>query len=375
MCANAGVDLSNVDAGQAALLPKDGDRSAHRIRNSIRVATRLEVGGRHLRHVRSGLALGLTDVAIGVAGIAAVVDLRGDIDSRGQDAARHRGRDRRRGCRRRGTGDGQEPSAFRPRSSADWTRAWFDDGSVRELIRPPERGLVPLTASATAVACVPISKPGVRSVHSPRTRSRQSELDLRQSACRAPPHRTTPGRGDSSRSRPPRPSSGWPTPWGTGGGPTSPPTASRARAIDELVESVHQKLTGAPSLVLGCLTWDGLDRYPDADPAAGRVGHGAAVARCGGREPHARRGRSEPRVVLGRGADLLPRRRARRARARPGMAAPRDGARRSPGPGLPSGGLGRRSRSRNSAPAGDARQPSAAGGTSRACGSRLRRAT
>jgi F420 biosynthesis protein FbiB-like protein len=33
--------------------------------------------------------------------------------------------------------------------------------------------------------------------------------------------------------------------------------------IDELVGASHRKLVGAPALVLACLTWDGLDRYPD----------------------------------------------------------------------------------------------------------------
>ena len=33
--------------------------------------------------------------------------------------------------------------------------------------------------------------------------------------------------------------------------------------IDELVAASHAKITGAPAIVLGCLTWDGLDRYPD----------------------------------------------------------------------------------------------------------------
>jgi coenzyme F420-0:L-glutamate ligase / coenzyme F420-1:gamma-L-glutamate ligase len=33
--------------------------------------------------------------------------------------------------------------------------------------------------------------------------------------------------------------------------------------IADLVRASHRKLTGAPALVLGCLTWDGLDRYPD----------------------------------------------------------------------------------------------------------------
>ena len=33
--------------------------------------------------------------------------------------------------------------------------------------------------------------------------------------------------------------------------------------VDKLVAASHAKLTGAPALVLGCLTWEGLDRYPD----------------------------------------------------------------------------------------------------------------
>ncbi|MBM3674073.1 MAG: nitroreductase family protein [Actinobacteria bacterium] len=33
--------------------------------------------------------------------------------------------------------------------------------------------------------------------------------------------------------------------------------------VDELVDASLRKITGAPALVLGCLTWNGLDRYPD----------------------------------------------------------------------------------------------------------------
>ena len=40
-------------------------------------------------------------------------------------------------------------------------------------------------------------------------------------------------------------------------------TASPAARVDELVDASHAKITGAPAIVLGCLTWDGLDRYPD----------------------------------------------------------------------------------------------------------------
>jgi F420 biosynthesis protein FbiB-like protein len=35
--------------------------------------------------------------------------------------------------------------------------------------------------------------------------------------------------------------------------------------IDELLDASHRKITDAPALVLACLTWDGLDRYPDAE--------------------------------------------------------------------------------------------------------------
>jgi len=85
VCANAGVDLSNVDEGWAALLPVDSDRSARRIRDALRATRGVEVAvvisdtfGRPWRQ-------GLTDVAIGVAGLAAVVDLRGSTDARGRE--------------------------------------------------------------------------------------------------------------------------------------------------------------------------------------------------------------------------------------------------------------------------------------------------
>lgn len=84
ICANSGVDLSNVEAGYAALLPIDSDRSARRIRDIVRSQLGVTVGviisdtfGRPWRH-------GLTDVAIGVAGIAGVVDLRGTEDALGR---------------------------------------------------------------------------------------------------------------------------------------------------------------------------------------------------------------------------------------------------------------------------------------------------
>ena len=53
---------------------------------------------------------------------------------------------------------------------------------------------------------------------------------------------------------------------------------SEAR-IEELVDASQQKLVTAPALVLGCLTWDGLDRYPDA--ARQRAEFGMALLSLG----------------------------------------------------------------------------------------------
>lgn len=85
VCANAGIDLSNVERGYAALLPEDSDRSARRIRDGLRARAGVEVAvivsdtfGRTWRR-------GLTDVAIGCAGIGAVVDYRGTTDAQGRE--------------------------------------------------------------------------------------------------------------------------------------------------------------------------------------------------------------------------------------------------------------------------------------------------
>ncbi|SRR5579875_74760 len=84
VCANAGVDLSNVERGWAALLPLDPDRSARRLRDGLRARLGVQVGvivsdtfGRTWRR-------GVTDVAIGCAGVAGVVDLRGTEDALGR---------------------------------------------------------------------------------------------------------------------------------------------------------------------------------------------------------------------------------------------------------------------------------------------------
>jgi len=87
VCANAGVDFSNVPAGKAALLPRHPDRSAQRIREGLRQQAGVEAAvvvsdtfGRPWRR-------GLTDVAIGCSGILPILDLRGHQDALGRELA------------------------------------------------------------------------------------------------------------------------------------------------------------------------------------------------------------------------------------------------------------------------------------------------
>jgi coenzyme F420-0:L-glutamate ligase / coenzyme F420-1:gamma-L-glutamate ligase len=84
VCANSGVDLSNVERGQAALLPLDSDRSARRVRDIVRARLGVTVGVIVSDTFGRAWRKGLTDVAIGVAGIAGVVDLRGTEDALGR---------------------------------------------------------------------------------------------------------------------------------------------------------------------------------------------------------------------------------------------------------------------------------------------------
>lgn len=85
VCANAGVDRSNADPGTMILLPDDPDRSAHRIRARLQQSLGLDLPviisdtfGRPWRR-------GLTDVAIGVSGLAPILDLVGTTDWAGRE--------------------------------------------------------------------------------------------------------------------------------------------------------------------------------------------------------------------------------------------------------------------------------------------------
>jgi coenzyme F420-0:L-glutamate ligase/coenzyme F420-1:gamma-L-glutamate ligase len=141
VCANAGVDRSNVPDGYVTLLPLDADRSARRIRDGLRAAVGVEVGvivsdtfGRPWRR-------GVTDVAIGCAGIAAVVDLRGTTDALGRtlEVTEVAVADELAAAAELVMGKSTGVAAAIVRGVE---RSWFRDASVRsEIVRPPAEDL------------------------------------------------------------------------------------------------------------------------------------------------------------------------------------------------------------------------------------------
>jgi coenzyme F420-0:L-glutamate ligase/coenzyme F420-1:gamma-L-glutamate ligase len=138
VCANAGVDASNVPPGTLAMLPLDPDGSAERLRTSLQ-----EAG------IRAGVVIsdtfgrpwriGQTNVALGVAGIHAVRDHRGEKDSFGMEleATIIAIADEIAGAAElvMGKSEGIPVAIVRGIEGA------AGEGSARELIRPPEEDL------------------------------------------------------------------------------------------------------------------------------------------------------------------------------------------------------------------------------------------
>lgn len=140
VCANSGIDLSNVERGTAALLPKDSDRSARRIRDIVRARLNIDVAVIVSDTFGRAWRKGLTDVAIGVAGIAAVVDLRGTPDALGRvmQVTEVAVADELASTAElvMGKSSGIPVAVIRGVDSA-----WLRESSVRELIRPPAEDL------------------------------------------------------------------------------------------------------------------------------------------------------------------------------------------------------------------------------------------
>ncbi len=274
---------------------------------------------------------GLTDVAIGVSGIAAVVDLRDTTDALGRvlQVTEVAVADEIASAAELVMGKSTSVPVAIVRG---FDPSWLREGSVRELIRPTTKTS---SGDTDTVSAVPAFVEARRSIRAflPDVPAR-AELDaIVEAACLAPaPHHSRPWRfvvvdtDDAKQALAHGMGERWRRDLTADGVP--------AARVDELVDASHDKLVRAPAFVVGCLTWDGLDRYPDERRQ--RAEWGMALLSLGAAVENLMLAATdrEPRVVLGRRADLLPRRSARRARPPGRVAAPRARARRHARPGL-----------------------------------------
>jgi coenzyme F420-0:L-glutamate ligase/coenzyme F420-1:gamma-L-glutamate ligase len=140
VCANAGIDLSNMESGTAALLPVEPDRSAKHVRDALRARAGVEVAVIVSDTFGRAWRTGLTDVAIGVSGIAAVVDLRETPDALGRilHVTEVAIADEIAGAAElvMGKSAGVPVAIVRGLDAS-----WFREGSYRELVRPPAEDL------------------------------------------------------------------------------------------------------------------------------------------------------------------------------------------------------------------------------------------
>ncbi len=140
ICASAGVDRSNAPGeGWVVLLPRDPDASAARIRDALTarfgVAPAVLVSDSFGRAWRQGT----TDVAIGVAGMQPLLDLRGTADERGRtlESTVIAVADELAGAAELVMGKAEGVPAVLVRGYS----VPSGDGSARELVIPPERDL------------------------------------------------------------------------------------------------------------------------------------------------------------------------------------------------------------------------------------------
>jgi coenzyme F420-0:L-glutamate ligase / coenzyme F420-1:gamma-L-glutamate ligase len=142
VCASAGVDRSNTPGdGWVVLLPKDPDASAERLRDGL--AARFGIAPAVIVSDSFGRAWrqGTTDVAIGVAGMLPLLDLRGKADARGRTLASTviAVADELAGAAELVMGKASGVPAALVRGYA----APAGEGSARDLVMPPERDLFP----------------------------------------------------------------------------------------------------------------------------------------------------------------------------------------------------------------------------------------
>jgi len=259
VCANAGVDASNVAVGLLSLLPEDPDGSAETLRASL--VERLGVA-------RLGVVItdtfgrpwreGLVDVAIGVAGMPAIADLRGSTDHTGRELEMTVVAIADQVAAAAGAVMGKDARV--PVALVRGLPEWHDVGTAADLVRAPGDDL--------------FRESPLRSLHARRTiRSfgegsvpRQVVADAVAAACTAPaPHHTRPwlfvGLDDAPAKRGllAAIAAAWRA--DLEGDDTPEDVIARRLARSDAV------LGAAPTLIVPFVRFDGAHPYPDAERA------------------------------------------------------------------------------------------------------------
>jgi coenzyme F420-0:L-glutamate ligase/coenzyme F420-1:gamma-L-glutamate ligase len=259
VCANAGVDASNVAEGLLSLLPEDPDGSAEALRASL--VERLGVA-------RLGVVItdtfgrpwreGLVDVAIGVAGMPAIADLRGSADHTGRELEMTVVALADQVAAAAGVVMGKDARV--PVAVVRGLPAWNDAGTAADLVRAPGDDL--------------FRESPLRSLHARRTiRSfgdgsvpRQAVADAVAAACTAPaPHHTRPWLFVALDDEPAKRgllaaiAAAWRA--DLEGDDTPEDVIARRLAQSDAV------LGAAPTLIVPFVRFDGAHPYPDAERA------------------------------------------------------------------------------------------------------------
>jgi dehydro coenzyme F420 reductase / coenzyme F420-0:L-glutamate ligase / coenzyme F420-1:gamma-L-glutamate ligase len=259
VCANAGVDASNIGEGLLTLLPEDPDGSAERLRAdlcerfgaSVLGVVITDTFGRPWRE-------GLVDVAIGVAGMPALVDLRGTADHTGRPLDMTVMAIADQVAAAAGVVMGKDARV--PAAIVRGLEPWHGAGSAADLVRSSRDDLFRESA--------------LQSLHSRRTIrsfgdgtvSREAVAEAVAAACTAPaPHHTRPWLFVALDTLPAKRgllgaiTDAWRTDLARDGTPGDVIARRLARSDDVL--------GAAPTLIVPFVRFDGAHPYPDGERA------------------------------------------------------------------------------------------------------------
>jgi len=185
VCANAGVDASNVAPGFLTLLPEDPDGSAERIRKGLEEALGVSIGVVVTDTFGRAWRRGVVNVAIGCSGLPALVDLRGAPDHAGRalEATVVALADEVAAA----TGLVMAKAARVPAALVRGVTVDAPEGTARDIVRPAEEDLFRESPLLSISARRTIRAFG------PGTVPREAVEEAVRAACTAPaPHHTRP---------------------------------------------------------------------------------------------------------------------------------------------------------------------------------------